>query len=165
MLLTISKLSKAYGDNQVLANVSLTMHAGDKVGLVGANGVGKSTLIKLIAGAETPDAGVITLAAGVEVGYLPQVLTAGDALTLEELLAQSQAHVHAVEMRLHEVEALLAQADGAALDELLADYGRLSEAFDRLGGYALAHRTARVLDGMGVSASARDRPLAWPCGV
>ena len=64
MLLTISNLSKAFGDNQVLSNVTLTMHRGDKWGLVGANGVGKSTLIKIIVGEVEPDAGATELADG-----------------------------------------------------------------------------------------------------
>lgn len=150
MLLTITNLAKAYSAYQVLTGVTLTMHRGDKWGLVGANGVGKSTLLKIIVGDVAPDAGRVELARGVEIGYLPQVLAASEMLTLDELLAQSQAHVHAVEAQLRAVETQLADAGGAALDDLLADYGRLSEEFDRLGGYDLAHRTASILSGLGV---------------
>ena len=160
MLLTITNLAKAYGDNQVLAHVSLTLHRGDKWGLVGANGAGKSTLIRMIVGAETADAGEIALAQGVEIGYLPQVLDVGDALTLDALLARSQARIHAVEARLRAVEGQLAQDQRAGLTDLLAEYGRLSEEFDRLGGYELAHRTASVLAGLGVGDIAGDRLVA-----
>jgi len=157
MLLTISNLSKAFGDNQVLSGVTLTMHRGDKWGLVGANGVGKSTLIKIVMGEVEADAGTTELAPGIEVGYLPQVLAAGDTLAVDELLARAQEHVHAVEARLRDLEA--AMSGGGEIDALLAEYGRLGEEFDRLGGYDLAHRTAAVLAGLGVDDIAGDRPL------
>src|SRR5690606_597871 len=157
MLLSISNLSKAFGDNQVLSGVSLTMHRGDKWGLVGANGVGKSTLIKIVMGEVEPDAGTTELAPGIEVGYLPQVLAAGDTLTVDQLLARAQERVHAVEARLRSLEA--AMAGGGEIDVLLAEYGRLGEEFDRLGGYDLAHRTAAVLAGLGVDDIAGERPL------
>ncbi len=77
MLLSVTNLSKAYGDNQVLNGVSFTMHAGDKWGLVGANGVGKSTLIKIVMGEVEADTGSVAIGPGVEIGYLPQVLGGG----------------------------------------------------------------------------------------
>ena len=159
MLLTISNLSKAFGDNQVLSGVSLTMHRGDKWGLVGANGVGKSTLIKIVVGEVEPDAGSAELAAGIQVGYLPQVLAAGDTLTVDELLARAQEHVHTIEAQLRGLEARMAGSDDSDIDATLAEYGRLGEEFDRLGGYDLAHRTAAVLSGLGVGDIAGDRPL------
>lgn len=162
MILNITNLSKSYGANQVLANVTLTMARGDKWGLVGANGVGKSTLIKIIVGEVEPDAGAATLAADVAVGYLPQVLEAGAALTLGELIAQSQARVHALaaEMRALEAEMAGAGRDPAGLDALLAAYGQLTAEFDRLGGYDLEHRTASVLSGLGIGHVGHDRMVA-----
>ena len=158
MLLTISNLSKAFGDNQVLSGVTLTMHRGDKWGLVGANGVGKSTLIKIVMGEVEPDAGTTELAEGIEVGYLPQVLAAADTLTVDELVAQSQERVHHIETRLRSLEARMAQ--GSELDDVMGEYGRLSEEFDRRGGYDLAHRTAAVLAGLGIGEIAGERTLA-----
>jgi len=162
MLFTIAHLSKAYGDNQVLTNVSLTMQTSNKWGLVGANGVGKSTLIKIIVGAVEPDAGIVELAEGLQIGYLPQVLAAGETLTLDELIAQSQARVQAVEARLRDLEIIMADpaTQTEALDQALVEYGHLGAEFDRLGGYDLPHRTAGVLAGLGVGDLARDRPLA-----
>ncbi|MFO7631709.1 MAG: ATP-binding cassette domain-containing protein [Caldilinea sp.] len=157
-LLALSNLSKAFGDNQVLSNVTLTMNRGDKWGLVGANGVGKSTLIKIVVGEVEPDAGAVDSAAGIEVGYLPQVLTAGQSMTLDGLIARSQARVHAVEQQLRATEALMAR--GGDVVEALTRYGRLSEEFERLGGYDLAHRTASVLSGLGVGEIAGDRMVA-----
>jgi macrolide transport system ATP-binding/permease protein len=156
-LLTLANLSKTFGDNQVLSNVTFTMHPGDKYGLVGANGVGKSTLIKIVVGEVAPDAGVVSIGAGVAIGYLPQVLDVSVTMTLDELVARSQQRVHTIEQELRAAEALLAQ--GGDVAATLACYGQLSEEFERLGGYELAHRTASVLTGLGVGAIAGDRPV------
>lgn len=162
MLLAVTNLSKAFGDNQVLHNVTFTMHAGDKWGLVGANGVGKSTLVKIVTGEIEPDAGDVQIGAGVEVGYLPQVLAAAEALTIGGLMDQSQARVHALEARMRALEA--AMAGSGDVDTALAEYGQLAEDFDRLGGYDLEHRTEVVFAGLEIGHLAHDRLIATLSG-
>ena len=164
MLLSITNLSKAYGDNQVLNGVTLAMHAGDKWGLVGANGVGKSTLVKIITGEVEADSGAVQLGPGAELGYLPQVLNAAADQTIAQLLAAAQARLHAVEGRLRELETQMAHPGGAALEPLLAEYGQLSEEFERLGGYGREHQVAAVLDGLGVAHLPHDRLVATLSG-
>lgn len=72
LLLTAEKIRKSYTEKILLKDVSLGVGSGDKIGLIGTNGTGKSTLLKIIAGLETPDSGTVTKAGGVRVGYLPQ---------------------------------------------------------------------------------------------
>ncbi len=72
LLLTAEKISKSYSEKILLKDVVLGINSGDKIGVIGINGTGKSTLLKIIAGLETPDSGTITKAGGVRVGYLPQ---------------------------------------------------------------------------------------------
>ncbi len=86
MLFTINNIAKAYGDNQVLNQASFTLDHGQKLGLVGANGVGKSTLLKIIVGELEPDSGEAWVANGAEVGYLPQVLAAAGDQTIDQLI-------------------------------------------------------------------------------
>jgi macrolide transport system ATP-binding/permease protein len=169
MLLSVSNLTKAYGDNQVLNGATFTMYAGDKWGLVGANGVGKSTLVKIVAGELQADAGTVTLGPRAEVGYLPQVLTAAAGQTIAELLATAQAALHAVEARLRALEGQMAHphgtaAEGAALEALLAEYGQLSEEYEGLGGYDYEHRVTSVLAGLGVAHLPQDRQIATLSG-
>ena len=73
--LAVDNISKAYGIHQVLNGVSLIVNAGERVGLVGANGVGKSTLLKIITGEIEADSGAVTIPADLRVGYLAQVIT------------------------------------------------------------------------------------------
>jgi len=163
MLLSVSNLSKAYGDNQVLNGATFTMHAGDKWGLVGANGVGKSTLVKIIVGEVEADAGTVRLGPGAEIGYLPQVLSAAAQQTIAQLLAGAEVRLHTVERRLRELEAQMAH-HAADLDEALAEYGHLSEEFERLGGYDREHRVAAVLSGLEVAHLPHDRLVATLSG-
>ncbi len=162
MLLSIANLTKAYGDNQVLKGAAFTMHAGDKWGLVGANGVGKSTLVKIVTGEVEADAGSVQLGPGAEIGYLPQVLAATAGQTVGQMIASAQARLHALEQRLRSLEAQLAVADD--LEQTLAEYGRCSEEFDRLGGYAREHQVEAVLAGLGVGHLAHDRLVATLSG-
>ena len=164
MLLSVANLAKAYGDNQVLNGATFTMHAGDKWGLVGANGIGKSTLVKIIAGEVEQDAGTVQFGPDTEIGYLPQVLTAAEGQTIAQLIAASQARVHELEARLRALETQMAHPEGSDLEQALAEYGHVSEEFERLGGYDREHRVEAVLTGLGVGHLPQDRVVATLSG-
>ncbi|MEP6985667.1 MAG: ATP-binding cassette domain-containing protein, partial [Chloroflexota bacterium] len=115
-MLTISHISKAYGLNSVLKDVSFTLNTGERIGLVGANGVGKSTLIKIIAGVLPADGGTITLPPGTELGYLPQVITGYDDQTLGDLIAQASTRLNALENRMRQLEEDMTRLSDEALD-------------------------------------------------
>ena len=72
ILLNAEKISKGYSDRQLLDGCSLAVGQGDKIGLIGVNGTGKSTLLKVMAGVDFPDSGTVTRSGGVRVAYLPQ---------------------------------------------------------------------------------------------
>jgi len=163
MLLAIDRISKAYGDNQVLNQVSFALNIGQKVGLVGANGVGKSTLLKIIVGEVEPDDGEMRVASGVKVGYLPQVLNAVNDQTIGELIDTAQGNLKQIEERLRTLEHLMAQPDDE-LDALLVEYSRLSEEFERRGGYDLEHRIETIFAGLGITQLAKDRIVATLSG-
>ena len=164
MLLSVASLAKAYGDNQVLNGATFTMHAGDKWGLVGANGIGKSTLVKIIAGEVEQDAGTVQFGPDTEIGYLPQVLTAAEGQTIAQLIAASQARMHELEARLRALEVQMAHPDGIDLEQTVAEYGHVSEEFERLGGYDREHRVEAVLTGLGVGHLPEDRIVATLSG-
>ncbi|MFN8486515.1 MAG: ABC-F type ribosomal protection protein [Caldilineaceae bacterium] len=163
MLLAIDRISKAYGDNQVLNQVSFALNIGQKVGLVGANGVGKSTLLKLIVGEIEPDDGKVQVAGGVEVGYLPQVLNAVNNQTIAALINAAQGNLKQIEERLRTLEQMMAQPD-EELDALLVEYSRLSEEFERRGGYDLEHRIETIFAGLGIAQLGQDRVVATLSG-
>jgi len=163
MLLTIDGISKAYGDHQVLNNISFGLPAGQKLGLVGANGVGKSTLLKIIIGELTPDSGVVRLAPGAELGYLAQTLAVAESLTIAELVDTMLGNLRAFEARLRTLEAQMA-ASSDDLAEILAEYSELTEQFERRGGYDLDYRLDQVFAGLGIARLARERRVATLSG-
>lgn len=82
LLLTAEKISKSYNEKILLKDVAFGINSGDKIGIIGINGTGKSTLLKMIAGLETPDTGAVTRSGGVRVGYLPQNPVFEDGITV-----------------------------------------------------------------------------------
>lgn len=163
MLLTVHDISKHFGDHEVLRHVSFTLDRGQKLGLVGANGVGKSTLLKIIVGELESDGGAISLANGAELGYLPQTLAAGAAMSVAELFDASLGGLRTLEAELRQLEAEMPQA-GEGLVAVLERYSHRQEEFERRGGYELEHRTAAVFAGMGIGAIAGSRPVATLSG-
>ena len=163
MILTVADLSKSYGDTQVLNQITLEVDRHARVGIVGANGVGKTTLFRIIVGELEADGGSVHLAAGIRLGYLPQVLAASAGLTVEQVLAQAQEHLLTIERRLHTVEAAMS-LPGADLPALLAEYAPLAEEYERLAGYDRGHRVDAVLTGLGIGDIAQERPLATLSG-
>ena len=148
-MLTVNRISKTYGDHTVLQAVSFTINSGERVGLVGPNGCGKTTLLKIILGQEQAEAGSWQLAPGVRVGYLAQSLNAplGSEATLQTYLdlnvgdpAQAEAEVEKFALALAETPECLEvqQQYEAALDRLQAlsetvDPGRIEATLEHLG--------------------------------
>lgn len=155
--LSVRNISKSYGLHNILIDLSLTVNAGERVGLVGANGVGKSTLLKIIAGELPPDSGDIVLTPGLEIGYLPQVITGFDEQTVNDLIAQSMRQLHELESRMRSLEADMSRLTGDALDAVMNEYGDVSEQFERQGGYDIDYRLDTVLNGLRISHIPRDR--------
>ena len=114
MLLAVENISKAFGDNQVLNHVSFALAYGQKLGLVGANGVGKSTLIKIIIGELEADGGAVQLASGAEIGYLAQTLSGMEEKTIEQLIDHTLGNLRTIDARLR---SLIELAEAAAAPE------------------------------------------------
>ena len=108
MLLMLDTISKSYGDHQVLDRVSLTLAEGQKLGLVGANGVGKSTLLKIVTGEIEPDRGWCGVRPAVGSATLPQVLQSAADQTVDELIRTALGDLTKIEARLRELEAAMA---------------------------------------------------------
>ncbi len=129
-LLTAQDLFVRYNEQSVLKNASLSIHEGDRIGLVGRNGSGKSTFLKIIAGVMEPDSGNIARRRGLVTGYLPQDFALDPALTVEENIRAGAAHLIAIieefetlpghTGRHDELEAQINAADGWSLDHRIA---------------------------------------------
>jgi macrolide transport system ATP-binding/permease protein len=157
MFLSVADVSKSYGVQQILAGVSLTLGAGQRIGLVGANGVGKSTLLKIIAGEIEADGGQIMLPTSARLGYLPQVIEAMDGKRIDDLIGESMAHITELETQMRQLEVAMGTAQGNALDEVMDEYGQVMERFEWYGGYELDYRVDMVFEGLGIGHLGRER--------
>jgi ATP-binding cassette subfamily F protein 3 len=161
-MLQVSNVSKSFGDNLLFQNVSFTVDPGDRVGLIGPNGCGKTTLLKIILGGVQPDTGSAWLSpADLRVGYLAQAL---DALcepgqTVGQVMKEAIAGLTEAERQVENLSAKMAVVQGEELERLLAEYDLALETFERLGGYSVKARTGAVLDGLDLHSLHQATPV------
>jgi ATP-binding cassette subfamily F protein 3 len=152
-MLNVRNLCKSFGARQVLAGVSFSVRDGQRAALIGQNGVGKSTLLRLVAGLEQPDSGEIIITGGQRVAYLPQEIKHDELSCTGLEYLKRRAGLGDVEQRLAHLEQNL--DNQAVLDE----YTETQNDYDRLGGYGFDVAATKVMSGLGL----RDR-LSSPVG-
>ena len=159
IILSAQHIAKSFGVNAVLRDVSLTVQQGDRIGLVGVNGCGKSTLMRILAGLDAQDSGEISLVRGLRVGYLAQqnMVTSGETVWNE--LQKVYEQVFAMEKKLRELEDEMAHAhtDAQRFAQLSADYDRLTQRFEEADGYSWKSMVSGVLNGLGFKPSQYDQ--------
>ena len=158
IILTVQNLKKAFGGNVVLKDVNLTLQDHQRMGLVGVNGCGKTTLLRILAGRETADDGSVSLMKGLRVGYMEQQYAAGENTTVFEELRAVYAPVFAMEEKLRALEGQMAEADEETLRRLGDTYARLNDQFEKADGYAWRSLIQGVLSGLGFSREQYDQP-------
>ena len=158
IVLTIQNLHKAFGGNVVLKDVSLTLQDHQRMGLVGVNGCGKTTLLNILAGREHADGGSISLMKGMRVGYMEQQYQAqGDSTVFEEM-KQVFEPVFAMEEKLRALEHDMSEASEIELKRMGETYARLNDAFEKADGYAWKSSIQGVLAGLGFTKEQYDQP-------
>src|SRR5437762_6959098 len=154
-MLTVSQLSKSFAGRALFDDVSLQVERGDRIGLVGPNGTGKSTLFALLLGDVSPDKGTIAIEKNATIGFLPQeTAAAGDETVLELAVAVSPELVHAQKI-IKEHEAAVAGIVDPGAD---AAYHNALHVFDEHGGWELEPKAKRVLAGLAFRETDFDRP-------
>ena len=149
ILLTVQNVTKSFAMNTVLKDVNLTLQAGSRMGLVGANGTGKSTLFRLISGAMEPDEGSISIAKGARVGLLTQQELERVCDTLKEMKKK---------LRALEAEMAEKHEDADEYARLSRSYSNLLDRFEASGGYEWPSRIQGVLAGLGFARGREDQP-------
>ena len=160
ILLTVQNVTKSFAMNTVLKDVSLTLQAGSRMGLVGANGTGKSTLFRLISGAMEPDEGSISIAKGARVGLLTQEADIQSDLTVQQELERVFDPLKEMEQKLRALEAEMAEKheDAEEYARLSRSYSNLLDRFEASGGYEWPSRIQGVLAGLGFAKGREDQP-------
>src|SRR2546428_6781274 len=161
-LLRVDRLKLMYGATEVLSELTFQVEPRQRLGVVGANGSGKSSLLKAISGDVPPAAGWLTLAPRTRTAYLAQELEAGPHESVYADAQHSRPDILSLRGRLEGLEGAMARASGAEQAVLVEDYGVVQHEYERLEGYAYDNRVAEVLHGVGLTEA--DQALA-PCAL
>ncbi|MDH6363233.1 ATP-binding cassette subfamily F protein 3 [Enterococcus sp. PF1-24] len=149
MLVQVNQVTKNFGGEALFEKLDLVIHPGEKIGLIGMNGTGKSTLLKIILGEEGINAGVISYQKGLKIGYIQQSHPQISETVLTYIL-QSFTEILAVKEQLAYLEEKMAQAD-SDFEKVLQRYGLLQEQFEKLRGYTIEDEIVSMLKGLGLA--------------
>ena len=154
--ITVNNLVKGFevGSN-VLDGMSFSVSTGERVAVLGKNGSGKSTLFRILTGQLHPDEGTVAVAPGKRIGLISQIPVYPDGWTTEDVLKTAHRHLDKLAARMRAIEQLL--EEGSEDAQLLSEYDRLQNDFDRLGGYEADSERNRVANGLDLTAEIRER--------
>jgi ATP-binding cassette subfamily F protein 3 len=159
-MLQVRTITHWFGDVKVLDQISFNLNRGQRAGLIGPNGCGKTTLLKIIAGELAPDQGYVQLSpATLRLGYLPQALDFPAGAAVGDVLATAQGERVSVETRLAEAAERVAAAGNGELPAALAEYDRALAEYETLGGGSLHAEADAVLAGLGLADVGQERPV------
>ena len=159
MILACHNLSKSFGDQVIVKDGSFHIENHEKAALVGLNGAGKSTILKMIVGQLSPDAGTVVLTKGKTLGYLAQHQEMESGNTIYEEVRTAKAEVIEMEKQIRTIEIELPSLSGDALEARLATYQRLTSAFEHADGYAYKSELTGVLKGLGFTEEEFTKPV------
>jgi len=157
-IVEVKEIEKSYGGKILFTGASFHIGARDRIGLVGPNGSGKTTIFRLLSGEEYPDQGEIIIKRGVRIGYLPQESKPEEGRKLLEEVQHSAQDIAnlAEKMRLLEEE-IAEEKDPQVLEELVKAYGQMENDYAQRGGYSLAAQAKSILLGLGFPEADFDR--------
>jgi len=151
MLFRLDEVYKAYAATEVLRGVTFQINPGERVGLVGRNGAGKTTIFRLVTRQEETDRGEVVLLRGLRIGLLEQQPTFQVEHTVREEALNVFTQIRAMEAEITRLEHEMAETTGEALDEAMHSYSDLRHAYEFAGGFSYHARAEAVLAGLGFS--------------
>ncbi len=160
--ISVNSLVKSFeiGSN-ILDGLTFTIYSGERVGILGHNGCGKTTLFRILTGELDYDEGEIMICPGKRIGLISQIPVYPDGWTTEDVLKDAHRRLYGISRRIDE---LTAEMEHNGDEALLREYDRLSEDFRRLGGYDMDTERNKVANGLDIDASMRERPFALLSG-
>ena len=164
MILSVSNIHKSFSEKKILENISFHLEDYDKAALVGINGVGKTTLLRIIVGEMTPDEGLVTFAKGKTYGYLAQNTEISGEATIYDTLLQVKEHLLVLEQQIRQVEKKMKYVEGAELEALMNQYANMTHTFETEGGYQYQSELIGVLKGLGFIEEEFNKPMSTLSG-
>lgn len=149
MLLNVSHIYKSFGEDSIIKDATFTVDEGSKVAIVGNNGTGKSTLLKIIVGELPADDGEVTLKKDATMGYLAQYQEDSFGNNILDTVLSAREDLLAMEKRLSDMELQMSSVDQSEMEAFMESYHKLQHQFDLLGGYTFRSEAVGILKGLG----------------
>ena len=163
-LLTVEKVTHGFGARQILEDASFRLLKGEHIGLIGANGEGKSTFLNIITGKIMPDEGSITWSRHVTVGYLDQHSSLKKGMTIRQVLRTAFRHMYELEQEMLRIYENMAEADPAQMDAMMEEAGEIQQILETSGFYQLDAKIEEVAGGLGLRDVGLDRDVSQLSG-
>ena len=161
-VITATNLTRSFGPDDIFEGISLSIPQRARIAIVGPNGVGKTTLLRILVGEDFPNAGSVQYTKDLTIGYLPQEAKLDDRGTLWEMGLNAFSDLIAMQAELE--ECMIAMTDPERAEEAVSRYGHLEQAFERGGGYTFEVRINQTLSGLGFDEADYQRPLGQLSG-
>ena len=162
-MISVEGLTVEFGGFTLFDDISFVVNKKDRIALVGKNGAGKSTMLKIFAGLQSPTSGTVSVPKEVTIGYLPQHMQLVDTRTVREEAECAFEHIHEMEEEINRLNTQLAERtdyDSEGYQKLIDRVTYLSEHFQMMGGNNYHAELERTLAGLGFSRSDFDRPTS-----
>jgi ATPase subunit of ABC transporter with duplicated ATPase domains len=149
---SVNNVTKSFGGNIIFENISLEVKNGERVGLVGRNGSGKTTIFQLLTGMESVDAGAIHMKKGTRIGHVAQIPKFNNEVNVYDVLSSAFKKEKELEIEMHALEKNMAgEREPSALQKLMERYGLIQERYAFLGGYEIEANIMKVANGLQVT--------------
>ena len=159
-VLTVTNLSHGFGDRAIFENVSFRLLKGEHVGLIGANGEGKSTFMNIITGKLVPDEGKVEWSRNVRVGYLDQHVALQPGMTIRDVLKTAFQYLFDMEAKINDLYMKMGEVDPDEMDKLLEEVGVLQDILTNNDFYVIDAKVEEVAKGLGLQDIGLDRDVS-----
>ena len=154
-----NNITKYYGANKIFENISIELKTNERVGLIGQNGCGKTTLMKILVGIEDYQKGSISFRKEVKVGYLEQIFDCEPNTTVIEILQGAFQNIWDIKRKMKHLENQLKKLEGKALSAVMENYGLLMDKYELQGGYEIETNINKICQGLNITDNYKEIPF------
>lgn len=155
--IALKNIEKYYGANKVLEDISFEVLSGERVGILGRNGTGKTTIFKIIAKLENYDGGTLSIRKGATIGYLHQIPEYPEKYRAVDVLNEAFKNVLSIKEELRSLENDMVKLQGQELDRVMKNYGELQIQYENLGGYEIEEKVSKICTGLKINEEFKER--------